>query len=197
MMRLMRRSSSGTDSTSTRREMRRLLLFLLGVGLVVPIAWVVLMNAGTVWDALKQVRAGVLGMVGFGSLPLAAWIAVFVFALAFRRDWLRRYNLWVGSAILVFAGIGALSFLTLSEGLPGWFALGGEVSLGGRLGDMIIGGGSWVGGLRVIAVLAVSGVAFGSAALLSVFQGTGGASSLLSNRGGQAGSESAAAYEPL
>ena len=38
MMRLLRRNSSETDSTSTRREVKRLLLLLLGVAVAVSVA---------------------------------------------------------------------------------------------------------------------------------------------------------------
>ncbi len=183
MMRLTRRSSSETDTTSTRRELRRLLLFTLVVGLVISLALAALMAAGIAVDPLGKFRDGLLRMVGFGALLLGAWILVFIFALAFRRHWLRRYNFWLASAALVVAAIGALSFLSPTEGLLGWFSLNGEVSPGGQLGDLIIGSRNWVGGLRASVALAVAGALLISPTLLSsVFQGVGAALASLFNR---------------
>ena len=157
MMSPTRASSSETKSTSTRREIKRLLLFLLVAGLVASIAWAALMAFGTALDTSGSFREGLLSMVGFGSVLIAGWVIVFIVALAFRREWLRRYNIWLASAALVVAGIGALSFLSPSEGLLGWFALGGEVTPGGQVGEMIIGSQDVAGWLRVIAALAVAG----------------------------------------
>lgn len=180
MMRLMRRSSSATDtaSTSTNRELKRLLLLLLTAGLIASIAWVALMISGTAFDALGRFREGLLRTFGFGSVLLAGWAIAFIFALAFRRHWLRRYNLWLASAVLVIAAVGALSFLSPSEGLLGWFALGGEVTPGGQIGDMIIGSKGWTGWLRVIAALAVAGALFA----LPAFRAVGDALISLFNR---------------
>ncbi len=155
-----RESSSETESTSTRREINRLLLFLLAAGFVASIAWVALMAFGTAFDALGSFREGLLRAVGFGSVLIAGWVIAFTVALAFRREWLRRYNIWLASAALVVAGIGALSFLSPSEGLLGWFALGGEVTPGGQVGEMIIGSQGVTGWLRVVAALAVAGALF-------------------------------------
>ena len=185
MMRLMRRDNSESDST-TNRELRRLLLFVLAAGLVASIAWVVLVVSGTALNTLGQFRESVFRMVGFGSLLIAGWVIVFLFALAFRRNWFTRYNIWLASAALVAAAMGALSFLSPSEGLLGWFALGGEVAPGGRLGDMIIGNGGWTGWLRVVAALAVAGALF----VLPAFRTVGDALMSLFNRRRDAGSES-------
>ena len=185
MMRLMRRDNSESDST-TNRELRRLLLFVLAAGLVASIAWVVLVVSGTALNTLGQFRESVFRMVGFGSLLIAGWVIVFLFALAFRRNWFTRYNIWLASAALVAVAMGALSFLSPSEGLLGWFALGGEVTPGGRLGDMIIGNGGWTGWLRVVAALAVAGALF----VLPAFRTVGDALMSLFNRRRDAGSES-------
>lgn len=185
MMRLLRRNSSETESTSTRREIKRLLLFLLVAGLVASIAWAALMAFGTAFDTMGSFREGLLRAVGFGSVLIAGWVIAFAAALAFRREWLRRYNIWVASAALVAAGIGALSFLSPSEGLLGWFALSGEVTPGGRAGEMIIGSGGVAGWLRVIAVLAVAGALFA----LPAFRMVGDAMPSLSNRRGERGAE--------
>ena len=168
MMRLMRRSNSETDSTSTRREVKRLLLLLLGVAVAVSVAWFALTTVGSIVSGSGGgPRDAILRAVGFGSVLIAGWTAAFIFTLAFRRDWFRLYNLWLASAALIIAAIGALSFLSPSEGLLGWFALGGEVTPGGRLGDMIIGSQGWTGLLRVFAALAVAGALFALPALQS------------------------------
>ncbi|MCY4654419.1 MAG: DNA translocase FtsK [Dehalococcoidia bacterium] len=151
---------------------------MLAAGLVISIAWVVLLVSGTAFDTLGRFRESVFRMVGFGSVLIVGWVAVFVFALAFRRHWFRRYNLWLASAAAVVAAMGALSFLSPSEGLLGWFALGGEVTPGGQVGDMIIGSGGWTGWLRVVAALAVAGALF----VLPAFQAVGDALLSLINR---------------
>lgn len=176
-MRLMRRSNSETDSTSTRREVKRLLLLLLGVAVAVSVAWFALTVVGSaVSGSGSGPRESILRTVGFGSVLIAGWAAVFIFALAFRRDWFRRYNLWLASVALIVAAIGALAFLSPSEGLLGWFALEGRVTPGGELGNLIIGSQGWTGLLRVFAALAVAGVLFtlpafqsGWNAMLSLF----------------------------
>ena len=178
MMRLLRRSSSETESTSTRREIKRLLLFLLVAGLVASIAWAALMVFGTAFSTLGSFREGLLRAVGFGSVLIAGWVIAFIVALAFRREWLRRYDIWLGSAALVVAGIGALSFLSPSEGLLGWFALGGEVTPGGQLGGAISGSQNWRGWLRVFAAVAVAGALFA----LPAFRMVGDALPSLFNR---------------
>ena len=195
MMRLMRRSSSATDtaSTSTNRELKRLLLLLLTAGLIASIAWVALMISGTAFDALGRFREGLLRTFGFGSVLLAGWAIAFIFALAFRRHWLRRYNLWLASAALVVAAVGALSFLSPSEGLLGWFALGGEVTPGGQIGDMIIGSKGWTGWLRVIAALAVAGALFA----LPAFRAVGDALISLFNRRRETTSDFQVTTSPL
>ena len=181
MMRLMRRSNSETDSTSTRREVKRLLLLLLGVAVAVSVALFALNVVGSALSGSGDgPRESILSAVGFGSVLIAGWAAVFIFALAFRRDWLRRYNLWLASVALIIAAIGALAFLSPSEGLLGWFALGGKVSPGGQLGDLIIGSQGWTGLLRVLAALAVAGALFALPALQS---GWDALASLFNRRG--------------
>ena len=183
MMRLMRRGNSETDSTSTRREVKRLLLLLLGVALAVSVTWFALTVFGSVMGGSGGgIRDAILRAVGFGSVLIAGWVVAFVFALAFRRSWFRRYNLWLASAALVVAAMGVLSFLSPSEGLLGWFALGGEVTPGGQVGDMIIGSQGWTGWLRVVAALAVAGALF----VLPAFRAVGDALLSLFNRRSQA-----------
>ena len=179
MMRLLRRSSSETGSTSTRREIKRLLLLLLGVALTVSVALFALFVVRSVMGGSGGgPRDAILRAVGFGSVLIAGWAIAFIVALAFRREWLRRYNVWLASAALVVAGIGALSFLSPSEGLLGWFALGGEVTPGGRVGEMIIGSQGVTGWLRVIAALAVAGALL----VLPAFRMVGDAMLSLFNR---------------
>ncbi len=187
MMRLMRRRDSGTDSTAMRREVSRLLIFLLVVGLIASLAWAALIVWGTGFDAPARLREGLLSMTGFGSVILAGWALVVIFALAFKRNWFRRYDLWLASAALTVAAIGALSFRSPSEGFLGWFALGGEVSLGGQLGDAIIGSQSLFGWLRVSAAAAVAAVLF---ALPALRAGASGAMALFNRRKENSGMES-------
>ena len=153
-------------------------MFAFTAGLVASVAWVALLVSGSGLGTLGGYRDSALRMVGFGSVLIAGWALIFVFALAFRRHWFRRYNLWLASAALVAAAIGALSFLSPSEGLLHWFSLDGDVSPGGQLGDMIVGSQDRTGWLRVVAALAVAGALF----VLPAFRAVGDAILSLSNR---------------
>ena len=77
-------------------------------------------------------------------------------ALVFRRSALGSINLWLASAAAVLAISGALSFFRPFDGTLGWFTGYGYSTLGGSLGDAVIGSPNWLGVLRVsaLAVLA-------------------------------------------
>jgi S-DNA-T family DNA segregation ATPase FtsK/SpoIIIE len=93
---------------------------------------------------------------GLGVFPLAVWVAVVLWAAASRRSWLRRITLWMGSLALVALSMGIMAFFEAGGGILGEFTLDGEVSLGGEVGEAIIGSAGWLGVLRLIGVLVVA-----------------------------------------
>ena len=95
-----------------------------------------------------------------GVFPIGVWVVALLLTLAFRREWLKKYNYWLSSALFVLAISGALSFFRPFDGWLAWFNLYGIFSLGGEIGDMVIGSPSFFGGVRLaIVVLAAAAVA--------------------------------------
>ena len=110
----------------------------------------------TVSDGAGQMGGGLATAVGLGMFPIAAWLAAFAFALAFRRSWLMEVNLWCAAALGVVGLTGALSFSNPMSGPLAWFSGYGYSSLGGAFGDAVIGSPDWFGALRVIIVFALA-----------------------------------------
>ena len=91
---------------------------------------------------------------------MGVWVVALLLTLIFRREWLKKYNYWLSSALFVLAISGALSFFRPFDGWLAWFNLYGIFSLGGEIGDMVIGSPSFFGGVRLaIVVLAAAAVA--------------------------------------
>ena len=119
--------------------------------------------AGPVYYGFGEAREWVLTTAGIAALPIAALIAAFAFAVAFKRSWLRRYNLWIAAALGTFALAGGLSFFHPYTGPLAWFTptYSGLSPLGGTVGYAAIGGyepGVW-GAVR-LAALAAAAFAF-------------------------------------
>ena len=74
-----------------------------------------------------------------GGSPITLWLAALVWTLAARRSWVRRVNFWLGSMALVALSLGIMAFFQPSQGALAGFTLDGEVSLGGDVGEAIIG----------------------------------------------------------
>ncbi len=106
-------------------------------------------------DAITSARDAIVSTLGLGVVPVAAGIIVLAFALGWRRGWFRHYRLWLGSVVLLAAALGAMAFFSPAGGALAAFTLGGEVSLGGGVGQAIIGPTAWLGALRLFAVIAV------------------------------------------
>lgn len=106
-------------------------------------------------DAITSGRDAIVSALGLGVVPVVAWLAVFAFALVWRREWFRSYRLWLGSVAFLAAALGAMAFFSPSGGSLAAFTLGSEVSLGGRVGQAIVGPTAWLGALRLFAVIAV------------------------------------------
>ena len=94
----------------------------------------------------------VVAALGLGVAPVSIWIGVLLWALARRRSWFRRVNLWVGSLILVTFILGILSFFQPYYGTLAVFTLDGEVTLGGDVGYTVAGPVVWEGALRAFGL---------------------------------------------
>ena len=92
---------------------------------------------------ISQARETVATAVGLASLPIAALIAAAAFALVAKRSWFRRWNIWIGAVLMTLAIAGGLSFFQFYDGPLAWFTSTYSVfpTLGGRLGDAVIGRG--------------------------------------------------------
>ncbi len=94
----------------------------------------------TVTTGYFSIQSEILFQLGFGVVPVALWLLVFLITLYRTKSFLNTQNLAIWSAMLV-AVIAAISLLSISH--PGFdsslrmFTLDGEVSLGGRIGSLI------------------------------------------------------------
>ena len=95
---------------------------------------------------------------GLGLIPLALWIAAFVWALAFQRPLLQHVNLWLGSFALVLATVGLFGMFRSFEGSLAGFTLDIDVSLGGQVGKALV-GDSWTEKIIRVGAFALAGIA--------------------------------------
>ncbi len=119
------------------------------------IAGVVYWFRAPILDAITSARDAIVSTLGLGVVPIVAWLAVFAFALGWRREWFRSYRLWLGSVAFLAAALGAMAFFSPAEGTLAAFTLDGEAPLGGRVGQAVVGTTAWLGALRLLAVIAV------------------------------------------
>ena len=90
--------------------------------------------------------------LGLGALPVALWLLAFVVAVTMRRSWLGRARPWLGSLPALALVGGSMAFFEAYDGIPAWFTLQGEVSLGGNVGEAVVGSTAWTGILRLIGI---------------------------------------------
>ena len=109
-------------------------------------------------SAFTSAQETPLSTLGVGVTLVPIWLAVFLLAVAKRRSWFRRVNLWAGSLVYGVFVLGILSFFQPDEGALAAFTLGGEVSLGGQVGYAIAGPIGWLGALRVAALFLLGAV---------------------------------------
>ena len=120
----------------------------------------VVLFGNSVKDWSNEARISVLRVAGVGTLPMGVWVVALCLTLIFKREWLKKYNYWLSSALFVLAISGTLSFFRPFDGWLAWFNLYGIFSLGGEIGDMVIGSPSVFGGVRLaVVVLAAVAVA--------------------------------------
>ena len=131
----------------------------LGLGLVVLLGVAAALGylyRESIVEAYTSAQDAVLSTLGLGVILVALWLAAFLVALALRRSALKRFNLWVGALAFIAAIEAGLAFFHPDTGALGAFALDGEVSLGGRTGEAIVGTADWVGALRALGAFALA-----------------------------------------
>ncbi len=147
-------SSNPVNPTPTpiAKRSRLLLIAAIALGVAGLLIYMVLPYLAPIFSGLSEATVSAFGL---GALPIAAFGAAGVAALAFRRARLLPINLWVAGALGVVGMLGALAFFQPYAGPLAPFTLHGVYSLGGNVGDTIIGSRSWVGALRVFAIFAL------------------------------------------
>ena len=122
---------------------------------------------------ISQARESVAAAVGLASLPIAALILAAALALILKRAWFRHWNIWIGAILMTLAIAGGLSFFQPYGGALDWFTptYSGLSSLGGNLGDAVIGRGDYndPGVLGVLRAGALAVAAFAVAIPLGGF----------------------------
>ena len=112
-------------------------------------------------DFYSSARDEVITNLGLGVAPIALWLGVFLWALVARRPWFRRGNLWLASSALVIMSMGIMGFFSPAQGALAAFTLDGDVSLGGNVGEAIVGPVAWLGAFRLLGIL-IAGAAVAS-----------------------------------
>ena len=115
-------------------------LVLPGLAAAVALALVLGLSTGA--------REWLWGILGYGFIPVGLWIAALALALQYRRSWIRQYHgPWIGSALLVVAILGLLSFFYARLGVLE------ETGLSGRAGYVLGGEPIALGVLKVALAL--------------------------------------------
>jgi len=129
------------------------------------IATTVYLSWTPITDSVVSGRDRVLTTVGLGIVPIVVWFVALIGVAFVKREWIiAKPNLWLSSLGLVALAIGAFSFFDPYDGAVGWFALNGQITLGGQVGEAIIGSQSWIGTLRLFGIFILT-VAVASPAL--------------------------------
>ena len=150
-----------TDRQTQAKRLARAVLFSrygwVGAAVVSAVAagLVYLFSEG-ITAAFSASGDGVRTALGLGIVPVAVWLAALAWTIGYRRAWLKRFNLWLGSLAFVAVTLGILDFFAARDGILGFFTVGGDVALGGNLGSAIVGELAWLGPLRVLALAAVA-----------------------------------------
>ena len=148
-------SSIGQPESGRSRSVRLNrgpLLALLGVLIAVAVALAILQVLESIVTGLTNIREEVLLTVGLGIVPMVAWVASLIGMAIFKPVLLRMANVWLSCAVIVIAIAGVLAFFRPLDGPMAWFSLYGRATLGGQVGDAIIGSPNWLGTLRIFGL---------------------------------------------
>ena len=153
---------------SSSRYSRAATVGVLGVATGVAAYWLIGPVAGLaswIWDV------AVHGL-GLGVFVAIIWLGAFAWTMAARQAWFKRRGLWLGSVALVALSLGVLALFEPHEGFLAHFTQQGDVSLGGRAGQAIIGPVTWQAGLRLLGILIIGGVLAATPRALAAFFST-------------------------
>ena len=150
----MPRSMSGSIAKTAGHPFRTLTILLVVALAGATVAGYMLRQ--TILEGFQNMREGIFATVGLGIAPMSLWVGAFVLALVFSRSWLRSFNLWLAAAALALAVTGVLAFFRPLDGALGWFSGYGYSTLGGSVGDAIVGSPNWLGGLRVFGLVVLA-----------------------------------------
>ncbi len=113
----------------------------------------------TLLEAYSALEQSALTALSLGLAAVAVWVVAFT-AIAFAPVTpLRRTVLWVSSVSALAGVLGLLSFYDVYFGSLSWVTLGGEVSLGGRVGETIAGPPGAIAVARVAALFLIAAAA--------------------------------------
>ncbi len=150
------------------------------IGLAVAAVAVLAASGAGFWyrqqilDAYAASKEQALTTLSLGLFPALAWIAAFAVIMLMARSWRTRISLGASSLFALAGVLGLMSFFEVHFGSLSWATLGGEVSLGGRIGEAIAGTQSALAWARVAALFVIAAaVAAPSAALFTARAGGG------------------------
>ena len=110
-------------------------------------------------EMYSAVEQSALTALSLGLAAVAVWVVAFT-AIAFAPATpLRRAVLWASSVSTLAGVLGLLSFYDIYFGSLSWVTLGGEVSLGGRVGEIIAGPPGAIAVARVAALFLMAAAA--------------------------------------
>lgn len=142
---------------------RRILSSTAGIAAVIFV--VLAISAAGYWyrqkllEMYSAVEQSALTALSLGLAAVAVWVVVFT-AIAFAPVTpIRRTVLWASSVSMLAGVLGLLSFYDVYFGSLSWATLGGEVSLGGRVGEIIAGPPGAIAVARVAALFLMAAAA--------------------------------------
>ena len=110
-------------------------------------------------ETYSALEESALTALSLGLAAVAIWVVAFT-AIAFAPVTpLRRTILWASSVSTLAGVLGLLSFYDVYFGSLSWVTLGGEVSLGGRVGEIIAGPPGAIAVARVAALFLMAAAA--------------------------------------
>ena len=145
-----------------------LLLGVTALVLLGTIAGVVYYYRTAIADGFATGHDTVLSYVGFGVILIAAWLAVAVGMVKYRRHSMGHPKVWAASLLLLAAAFGVLAFFSFQTGAMAYFTLDGTYGLGGKLGQWVSGiyGGTGSVFAQGLGALRVTALVFAGAALI-------------------------------
>ena len=136
-----RKTESKEKRPSSGRSMPRREVFLAGAALlfVGAVAGAAYIYRTEIADGFTTGHDTILSYLGFGVLPIAAWLAGAVGVAKYREQGLGQPRVWAASLLLLAAAFGVLAFFSFQQGAMAYFTLDGEYGLGGKLGQWVSG----------------------------------------------------------